>query len=292
MTAVLVPNRPGDKGGYQQLAPEDMPDLLKIDSDNLDDHLLPDRLKRRMVKKNKKGKKGNQKNLSDSDAALMKSDADLLKSKAADAAAEAAGVRPPPMFREVVWNEYCVLFPDGSHTPFNDEVRYTNLRGYLRKRHVVTDGGTEHALQYGSPRRGWHRHYIYANLKLLAWFEVDPEATPTPTPLQNLKLSLSRGKGLGSVHLDTSDCHLYAHRQYPNEFAVRFSSEVARSKCPPWQCPSSAPAPSQGAPGGSVQLGTPRAGPGQWDPSHGLQGLALAAVLSEVAGSQWNSASG
>ena len=30
-------------------------------------------------------------------------------------------------------------------------------------------------------------------------------------------------------------------------------------KVPPWQCPSSAPAHPQGAPGGSGQLGTPRA---------------------------------
>ena len=39
---------------------------------------------------------------------------------------------------------------------------------------------------------------------------------------------------------------------------------------PLWQGPSSAPAPPQGAPGGPVQLSTPRVGPGHWDPSHGL----------------------
>ena len=33
--------------------------------------------------------------------------------------------------------------------------------------------------------------------------------------------------------------------------------QTAWSKCPPWQCPSSAPAPPQGAPGGSGQPGTP-----------------------------------
>ena len=33
----------------------------------------------------------------------------------------------------------------------------------------------------------------------------------------------------------------------------------ARSRCLPWPCPSSAPVPPQGAPGGSGQLGTPRA---------------------------------
>ena len=36
------------------------------------------------------------------------------------------------------------------------------------------------------------------------------------------------------------------------------------------QCPSSAPAPPQGAPGGSGRLGTPREGPTLWAPSHGL----------------------
>ena len=36
---------------------------------------------------------------------------------------------------------------------------------------------------------------------------------------------------------------------------------------PPWQRPSSAPAPPQGAPGGSGQLGTPRVRPSHWAPS-------------------------
>ena len=38
-------------------------------------------------------------------------------------------------------------------------------------------------------------------------------------------------------------------------------------KCPPWQRPSSAPAPPQGAPGGSGQLGTPTVRPNYWAPS-------------------------
>ena len=227
MTAVLVPNRPGDTGGYQQLAAQDL-ENFNINDDDLNDDLLPERLKKpRLKKKPKKGKKGKDYGMSKSDAALLNADADAAKAEAeAEAAAAAKGVRPPPMFREVVWNEYCVLFPDGSHTPFNDEVRYTNLRGYLRKRRVVSDGGTEYALQYGGARRGWHRHYMYVNLKLLAWFEVDPEDPKGPTALQNLKLALSRGKGLGSVHLDSQECHLYVHRQHPNEFAVRFDQQL------------------------------------------------------------------
>ena len=40
-------------------------------------------------------------------------------------------------------------------------------------------------------------------------------------------------------------------------------------KVSPWRCPGSAP---QTASGGPVQLGAPRAGPGQWDPSHRLGG--------------------
>ena len=45
---------------------------------------------------------------------------------------------------------------------------------------------------------------------------------------------------------------------------------AAGSKCPPWQCRSSPPVPAQRAPGGSGQLGTPRARPSHWAPSHRL----------------------
>eukprot|EP00964_Phaeocystis_antarctica_P068863 scaffold41749_cov75-Phaeocystis_antarctica.AAC.1 len=41
-------------------------------------------------------------------------------------------------------------------------------------------------------------------------------------------------------------------------------------KVPPWQCPSSAPAPPQGAPGGSKQLDTPRESPAHRASSHCL----------------------
>ena len=43
-------------------------------------------------------------------------------------------------------------------------------------------------------------------------------------------------------------------------------------KATPRQRPGSAPAPPQGAPGGTRQLGTPRVRPSQWDPSHRLGG--------------------
>eukprot|EP00964_Phaeocystis_antarctica_P058973 scaffold35000_cov53-Phaeocystis_antarctica.AAC.3 len=45
---------------------------------------------------------------------------------------------------------------------------------------------------------------------------------------------------------------------------------AAWSKCPPWQCPSAAPVRSQGAPGGSGQLGTPRERLGHRASSHCL----------------------
>ena len=230
-TAVLVPNRPGDKG-YQQLEAQDL-EGFNIDGDlDIDDDLLPERLKKPRTKvekaeKKKRAQRGKFANLFDAEAAKAEADAE------ADAAAK--GVRPAPMYREVVWNEYCVLFPDGTHTPFNDNVRYTNLCGYLRKRRVVSDGGTEYALQYGAPRRGWHRHYIYLNLKLLAWFDSDPEAGKTTT-LEGVKLALSRRKGskdVNSFQLAPTDefpvqhdCKLYVHRQYPNEFAVRFDQQL------------------------------------------------------------------
>ena len=62
--------------------------------------------------------------------------------------------RPAPVFQEVVWNEYCVLFPDGSSAPFNEQVRYTALTGYLRKKKVVRDGHAEFSLAHGESQRG------------------------------------------------------------------------------------------------------------------------------------------
>ena len=45
---------------------------------------------------------------------------------------------------------------------------------------------------------------------------------------------------------------------------------AASSKCRSWQCPSSATAPHEGAPGGSGQLRTPRKRPAHWAPCHCL----------------------
>ena len=47
---------------------------------------------------------------------------------------------------------------------------------------------------------------------------------------------------------------------------------AAWSRCPLGSAPSSAPAPPEGAPGGSGQLGTPRKRPAHWAPNHCLRG--------------------
>ena len=52
----------------------------------------------------------------------------------------------------------------------------------------------------------------------------------------------------------------------------RLNGAAAGSKRRPWQRPSSPPAAPQGAPGGSGRLGTPRARPSRWAPSHRLGG--------------------
>ena len=49
-------------------------------------------------------------------------------------------------------------------------------------------------------------------------------------------------------------------------FEVELLGAAAWSKCAPWQCPSSAPVPPRGVPGGSGQLGTPRERPGPSSP--------------------------
>ena len=69
--------------------------------------------------------------------------------------------------------------------------------------------------------------------------------TPLTTPVQIDELE-------GRVKHQEST--VYALSDY-----IETKGAAARSKCPtPWQCPKSAPAPPQGAPGGSGWLGAPR----------------------------------
>ena len=100
--------------------------------------------------------------------------------------------RSGPVFEEVQWNEYCVLFPDGTSRPFNEDVRYTSLTGYLRKRKVVKDGRADFVLLHGESSRGWVRHFIHLSIQKLAWFDEDPQKEVSK--LDALKTFFSKGK--------------------------------------------------------------------------------------------------
>ena len=52
---------------------------------------------------------------------------------------------------------------------------------------------------------------------------------------------------------------------------VEFMMHGSMVEVTPWQCPSSAPVPPHGAPGGSRRLGTPRKRPAHWALSHCLR---------------------
>ena len=82
--------------------------------------------------------------------------------------------------------------------------------------------------------------------------------TPTPTPDQ-----------VGLALLQNVSLYAQSHAELlQGGFLARIarfissSWSASRVKVPPWQCPSSAPAPSQCAPGGSGQRGTLRVRPG------------------------------
>ena len=61
--------------------------------------------------------------------------------------------RATPVFEEVQWNEYCVLLPNGTSRPFNEDVRSSALTGYLRKKKVVRDGKVDFVLTHGEGAR-------------------------------------------------------------------------------------------------------------------------------------------
>eukprot|EP00325_Prymnesiales_sp_UTEX-LB-985_P003403 CAMPEP_0174705612 /NCGR_PEP_ID=MMETSP1094-20130205/8772_1 /TAXON_ID=156173 /ORGANISM="Chrysochromulina brevifilum, Strain UTEX LB 985" /LENGTH=664 /DNA_ID=CAMNT_0015903807 /DNA_START=139 /DNA_END=2133 /DNA_ORIENTATION=+ len=145
--------------------------------------------------------------------------------------------RPAPVFQEVVWNEYCVLFPDGSSAPFQEAVRYTALTGYLRKKRVVRDGCAEFSLAHGESQRGWVRHYFHLTMKQLAWFDEDPQEAnerqrgvagskdwllKLREAAKTLKKDYSTGKGVGSALLYTAPCRLFTSRLYRNMFALSY----------------------------------------------------------------------
>mmetsp|Transcript_7194 Transcript_7194/g.15775 ORF Transcript_7194/g.15775 Transcript_7194/m.15775 type:complete len:746 (+) Transcript_7194:167-2404(+) len=128
--------------------------------------------------------------------------------------------RPGPVFQEIQWNEFCVLLPDGSSKPFNEDVRYTSLTGYLRKRKVMKDGRAEFALMNGEHSRGWHRHFIHLSIQKLAWFDEDPQKRISP--LGTLKLAFSK-KGVGSTLFYMSRCRIFSSRLHREQLAISFA---------------------------------------------------------------------
>ena len=82
---------------------------------------------------------------------------------------------------------------------------------------------------------------------------------------------------VGGVHVPRDVVESVDQGRNPDAFLAELAERnaaacraTAWSKRPPWQCPSSAPAPPQGAPGGSGWRGTPRAMPSHWAPCHRL----------------------
>ena len=96
------------------------------------------------------------------------------------------------------------------------------------------------------------------------WLQA-PSHTVAGAPRSDLRRG--RRSGRGRVRSGRRSCGLSSRRARASW--RRRGGSAAMSKCPlPWQCPSSAPVPPQGAPGGSGQLGTPRERPTHWVPSH------------------------
>ena len=81
---------------------------------------------------------------------------------------------------------------------------------------------------------------------------------------------------IASSAVRDADCYMFDEASSFLDIKQRMTATTARSKgcCPPWQPPSRCwpPVPPQRAPGGSAQLGTPRARPSHWAFSHRLGG--------------------
>ena len=116
-----------------------------------------------------------------------------------------------------------------------------------------------------------------------------PAPAPAPRPAPAPAPASEPSRGWVCVCAPDEMAHLFSREAFLVPAALRATAGVAQPgeplfllntedgklrgsivKVPPWHGPSSAPAPPQGAPGGSGQLGTPRKRPAHWAPSHGL----------------------
>ena len=109
----------------------------------------------------------------------------------------------------------------------------------------------------------------------------DPNNSAIPLCLESVVNSFEQIRAceasVGSVQVPRDVVESVDQGRNPDAFLAELAERNAAacratewSKCPSWHCPSSAPAPPQGAPGGSGQLGTPRKRLANWIPSHCL----------------------
>ena len=100
----------------------------------------------------------------------------------------------------------------------------------------------------------------------------DPNNSAIPLRLESVVNSFEQIRAceasVGGVQVPRDVVESVDQGRNPDAFLAELAERNAAacratewSKCPSWHCPSSAPAPPQGAPGGPGQLGTPRAGP-------------------------------
>eukprot|EP00964_Phaeocystis_antarctica_P052066 scaffold30445_cov54-Phaeocystis_antarctica.AAC.2 len=96
---------------------------------------------------------------------------------------------------------------------------------------------------------------------------MDPNPSPSPSPKMtpNPNQALERGIACTPGYMHFISTAVVNVRQ------IRFfKATCSMVKVPPWQCPSSAPVPPQGVPGGSGQLGTPMQRSAHCAPRHCL----------------------
>ena len=91
---------------------------------------------------------------------------------------------------------------------------------------------------------------------------------------QNLMINAAKSIGLKVINIGSEDMiegrpHLVLGLLWQMVKMALMARQHAQS-APPWPCPSSAPAPTQGAPFGSGQLSTPKKRPSLWAPSQCL----------------------
>ena len=95
-----------------------------------------------------------------------------------------------------------------------------------------------------------------------AELDSNPDPCPNPSPSPNTNTNTNLNPNPNQIHAASSGGAWAQAAQDRPRRTVKVP--------PPWQHPGSAPAPPQGAPGGSGRLGTPGKRPTHWTPRHRL----------------------